>query len=255
MLRLDSLALLLSASALLACGGSDDPSAQAGGAGTGGAGPATGPGGQGGGGESACPAFDAIEIQGDPTPGASLGLQVAPYDSEAKYSVGWTVSLGTTAGALDPNAVSWQLPTDVAVHVAETATVNARVTQEGCPDLDLEATVTVDWPLSRRVVVIHNPAVAGSSDVAAHYQKMRGLADDQLCAIASADMTVLPGADLAAWVDALLACVTAVGPQVHYLVPVWGVPYKVEGRIDDLAPTGVKRTTSLDALVAYGAAA
>jgi uncharacterized protein (TIGR03790 family) len=51
--------------------------------------------------------------------------------------------------------------------------------------------------------------------------------------------------------DTLQACLEAAGPQIEYIVPVYGVPYKVSGQIPDFA-SGALTTTSLDALLFFG---
>jgi uncharacterized protein (TIGR03790 family) len=51
-----------------------------------------------------------------------------------------------------------------------------------------------------------------------------------------------------------MACVAKVGPQIHFIVPVWGMPYKVSGQIDDLGDPTHKSEVCLDALLVFGAA-
>jgi uncharacterized protein (TIGR03790 family) len=72
--------------------------------------------------------------------------------------------------------------------------------------------------------------------------------------VSSPDPTVLPGEDFEGFVDQVSACVAAVGPQVHYLVPVWGVPYKVSGRVGDLGNPANPATVSLDAMLFFAGA-
>jgi uncharacterized protein (TIGR03790 family) len=224
-----------------ACGSEDDTAPQ------GGTGAAGGEGGGGSGG-SECPAPpSAIEVIGSVAPGATLGLRVDVGDGA---TVAWSADLGT----IDPSGaeVEWVLPADSALHVAELAMATAVVSVAGCPDVTLEGPIRIDRPLADRTVVITNPNAPGSTDVGDHYAAFRGIAEDHLCPVPASDPTVLPGADYEAWIDAVLGCVDALGEHIHYLVPVYGVPYKVSGRIGDLANPANIVTVSLDALAAYG---
>ena len=219
---------------LIACG-TDDETSTTGGATT------------GTGGQTSCPMPPAIDVSGDPVPGATLLLAVAAGDG----NVAWTVSTGELSSPTG-SAVEWTLPAGAAVHVAEPAQATALVTHAGCSDIPLVADVLIDWPPALRTLVIANPSVPGSTEVAAHYAAFRNIPDDHLCEVAAVDMTVLPGTNYEAWLDEVTACISALGPHIHYLVPVYGVPYKVDGRIIDLAGTNIV-TISLDALLVFGA--
>lgn len=104
---------------------------------------------------------------------------------------------------------------------------------------------------AERLVVIYNPTVSGSEDVARAYADLHHLSDGQLCGVPTAATETLAGADYEAFLDAVLECVDSQVPQVWYLVPVYGVPFKVSDRVTDLA-YGTLTTTSLDALLVFG---
>jgi uncharacterized protein (TIGR03790 family) len=191
--------------------------------------------------ESQC-VIGAVTATGDAVPGGTLTLA-------ADISVDWVVSAGTlsaTTGA----TVTWTLPTDIAVDEPESLTATAT---SSCDSAEVD--VDADWPIAARVVVLYNPAIEGSSTVAEAYAAFRGLSEAQLCGVESPDSTTLDGTTLATYATAVQACIDAVGPRVQYLVPVYGVPYKVDGRIPDIGGTGTLATVSLDALLVYGAGA
>lgn len=195
----------------------------------------------------ACPTLGAISVDGDAVPGRQVALGLVGTAAAAE----WTVTAGALSAATGAT-VTWTPPVDAAVHVPEPATITATARAAGCADVSASAEVVIDWPPGLRTVVLYDPAVTGSQDVAAYYAELRAIPAEHLCAVSASDPTVLPGGAYEAFLATVMDCVDAVGPHVHYLVPVWGVPYKVEGRIDDLAGTGAKATVSLDALLAYG---
>jgi uncharacterized protein (TIGR03790 family) len=181
----------------------------------------------------------SLSLSGTPAPGATLTLDVSGADT-----VLWTV----TGGVLESDtalSTSWTLPDIIAVNEAESLTAQAEVS--GCTEEVLAETVTVDWTAGERVAVLFNPLVEGSEDVARHYADFREVPEQNLCGISTEADTTLDGADLEDWLDALTACLEEAGPQVMYLVPVYGTPYRVSDRIaltKDYAVT----TVSLDAL-------
>jgi uncharacterized protein (TIGR03790 family) len=180
-----------------------------------------------------------ITAEGDLLPGGTLTLRAATIAR-------WEVSGGTLSAAQGLE-VTWTLPADVAVNVPETLTVAATACQAR-----VEREVLVDWPVSARIVVVYNPSADGSEDVARAYLAARGLPEEALCGVHSADTTTLPGDALASFVSATFDCVDSVGPQVQLIVPVYGVPYKVEGRVVDIADPTLVVTVSLDALLVFG---
>ncbi len=184
----------------------------------------------------------AITVTGAPEPGATVVLEVGGVHAA------WTVSAGTLS-AESGAAVEWTLPVDIAADEPEELSVTAAA----CGDT-VDAEVEADWSLAARTVVLYNPSVAGSEDVARYYATFRGIPDTALCAVESPDATTLDGADFDAYAADVQACIDAVGPHVWFLAPVYGVPYKVSGRVTDLAGTGAIATVSLDALLFYGAA-
>ncbi len=168
-------------------------------------------------------------------------------------SVTWTVSSGTLGDPTAPET-TWTLEPALARYRAEAAWIEAVATPVGggCGGASTQHTdLEVDWPEGHRVVVLWNPEVEGSEDVAEAYAALRDVPGSNLCAVPYADPITLGGADLEALVDTLGTCLEAVGDHVQYLAPVYGVPYKVSGRIEDLAG-GATATVSLDALLVYG---
>jgi uncharacterized protein (TIGR03790 family) len=194
-----------------------------------------------------CEAPLSIDLVTTATPGSTVTVAASGGDAGVAYT--WAVDAGTLSSDTGA-AVDWALPADAATHVAETLDVMLTATEAGCEARSATASVTVDWPDAARTLVVYNPSVEGSQTVADYYAAFRGI--DQLCAVPASDSTTLAGADYPAFLDAVLACVTAIGDHVHYIVPVYGVPYKVSDRIADLA-YGTPATVSLDALLAAGA--
>ncbi len=98
------------------------------------------------------------------------------------------------------------------------------------------------------VVVVYNPAAEGSESVARAYADFRGIDDAHLCAVVSTTDATLAGADYEAFAAAVFACTDEL---TAYIVPVYGVPYKVSDRIADIDGEGIS-TVSLDALLFFG---
>lgn len=193
----------------------------------------------------ACPAELRIVLPEKAAPGEVVtlgweGVEAAPT---------WEVSEGEVVDG------RWTLPADLGLHLDALATVVARAQPEGCPALRAEATLPVGVDERERVLVLYNPEVDGSLAVAEAYAELHALPGDALCPVPSTEMVTLPGEDLSAWLDAVLGCREARGPQVHTIVPVYGVPYKVSDRIADISGSGTKVTVSLDALLVFGEAA
>jgi uncharacterized protein (TIGR03790 family) len=192
----------------------------------------------------------AIVVAGEANPGADVTLSIEDAGSTVAYDVAWTVSKGTLSSPTGAS-VAWTLPADAAVHLAETLSVSATASATGCDDDTVTTDVVVDWPDSLRTVVVYDPGVTGSQDVAQHYATFRQIPADHLCGVTATDMTTIPAAEFDSWLGGVMDCVHGVGEHVHYVVPVWGVPYKVSGRVNDLT-SGMPTTTSLDALLAFG---
>ena len=198
---------------------------------------------------SCAPATASIALEGATTPGSAVTLKVA---APAGTGVAWKVSGGSLSSDLGVST-TWTIPATAAVHHKETLTVDAVTTKSGCVDRTLTLDVVVDWPDSRRTVVVYSTSSTGSKDVAQHYAAYRKIPDAALCAVAASDPTQIPSAEYGKLVDTVMACVASVGAQVQYLVPVWGVPYKVDGQVHDLGDPSKLAAVSLDALLAYGA--
>lgn len=195
-----------------------------------------------------CALLGDLVVTGTPAPGRTLTLSADPVDPAATLT--WAASKGTVTG--DGDGATWELPTDIAENHAVMLTVDVTATRDGCVDEHRTASLSVDWTLGDRTVVLYNPAVEGSADVAERYATFRDVDSTHLCGVATADPTNMAGADFPAFAEAVQACVDGVGPHVTTIVPVWGVPYRVADRIDDIGVAGVKATVSVDALLAWG---
>lgn len=189
----------------------------------------------------ACAAPTAITVEGALVPGQAVQLGVeAPGDPGP---VAWSAFDGSDdLGPIGADGV-WTVPETLAVNRAEDVTLSA----DAC-GVRLELEVVVDWPDTDRTVVIYNPEVEGSEAVARAYASFRTIPDTALCPVASVDPTTLAGEDYPAFAEAVFSCTQE---RTYYLVPVYGVPYKVSGRIADLA-SGAITTVSLDALLFGG---
>ncbi|MBL8784614.1 MAG: hypothetical protein JNJ59_06945, partial [Deltaproteobacteria bacterium] len=187
-----------------------------------------------------------LTLTGNTWPGETVELEVRGADDAAWKFEG--------LGSIYPQGLRarWTFYEGSAVHVPETARVSVAAVRPGCEPVVLEREVVVDWPDARRTVVLTNPSVPGSDTVAKAYAAWREIPEAQICAVASPDRDELAGEDYERWLGEVLACVDRVGPHVHFVVPVYGVPYKVRGRIADIVDPTVKVTTSLDALLAFG---
>ena len=104
----------------------------------------------------------------------------------------------------------------------------------------------------QRVLVIYDPGVDGSEEVAVAYAELRGVPRDQLCGVEATLSTTISSEEFTGWVAQVQACIDAVEHELHYLVPVYGVPYRVSGHIEDIAGTGAYANVSLDALLFLG---
>lgn len=196
-----------------------------------------------------CALQPQIVAEPSPAPGQESLLSLVGALPEGA-TLSWTVP----SGELQPEGAQarWWVDRGVATHVAETLEVSVTVEAPGCLPETGRASWSVDWPEAQRVVVVWNPLIEGSEDVALAYAASREIPSAQLCEAPYADRDLLLGADYPAWIEALQACIDAIGEHVHYLVPVYGVPYKVSDRIGDLSGSGVKVVTSLDALMVLG---
>lgn len=196
-----------------------------------------------------CDGFYTLDLPARARPGelVATGFTVDP-------EAAWTIEVD--AGELSEDGSLWTLPADVGVHVDQALELRATVTPPGCPSEPVAASLTVGFEEADRVVVVYNPVAEGSDAVAQAYADLHGLPKEQVCGIAAdccSTSHTLDGEQLPTFLDALQACIDRVGPQVHYIVPVYGVPYKVSGVIDDISGSGAKATVSLDALMVFGA--
>jgi len=186
----------------------------------------------------------------DLVPGSTVTLAITSPKPGVTYT--WTVpngKLSSTTGA----SVTWTLDTKLAIPIAETISISVVASYEGCVDETLAKDVIANWPDPLRTIVIFNPKATGSDGVAKHYATFRKIPDDHLCSVSADDPTTLAGTGYDAFADAVFACVDKIGSHVQYLVPVWGVPYKVSGRVkDSIAGATTPTTISLDAMLALG---
>lgn len=189
-----------------------------------------------------CAPPSAVTVTGTVYPGETVTVTA----TGASEPVTWTAEAGTLTPVDDASA-SWALPTDVAEHTPKTLTVTAAA----CGG-EASAEVSLDWAIEDRVVVVYNPLVAGSEDVALAWADFRALPDAALCPVEASNDTEIAADEWAGFVAAVQACIDARGPQVMYVVPVWGVPYKVSGLVHDIGYPDAVATVSLDALLVYG---
>jgi uncharacterized protein (TIGR03790 family) len=199
----------------------------------------------------ACGLASGLAVDAQAMPGASLAVAVQDAGSGIACSAAWSVSSGTLA---DPAALAttWTLDAGLARWEAEVASIEVTVQAEGCVPETFGAEVTVDWPAGHRALVLYNPDVARSDEVAAAYAEFREVPAENLCPVPATDPTTLALADAPAFAAALEACLEAAGDRVQILVPVWGVPYKVADLVEDIAGTGAMATVSLDAVLFLG---
>jgi len=200
-----------------------------------------------------CDLVTAVRVDGAAIPGRAVALVAEPGADAPAFEARWTVPSGTLSAETGAE-VEWTIAPDAALHTPVPLEVSVTATADGCDPDEATATVLVDWPDGLRTVVLYNPNAPRSEEVARRYAEIRAVPEDHLCGVAAADLVTLPGADFPDFLDAVMACADAAGPQVHAIVPVWGVPYKVSDRIRDLA-NGNFVTTSLDALLFFGRAA
>jgi uncharacterized protein (TIGR03790 family) len=189
-------------------------------------------------------------VEGEAIPGRAVTLVAAAVADAPAFEARWTVPSGTLESETGA-AVDWTIAADAALHTPVTLEVTVTATAAGCDPDTATVSVVVDWSEGLRTIVLYNPTAPRSEEVARRYAEIRAVPDDHLCGVAAADFVTLPGADFPETLDAVMDCVDAAGPQVHVIVPVWGVPYKVSNRIRDLA-NGNFVTTSLDALLFFG---
>ena len=158
------------------------------------------------------------------------------------------VSVSSGSWTSDAAGGQWTLPSDVATHLPVSLQLSLQV--EGCAEVvaDLE----VRWEEADRVVVIYNPGIEGSEGVAMAYAEAHGLREGRLCAVSATSDTEISSAEYLGFFDIVSECITAAGPQIHYIVPVFGVPYKVAGKIEDITGSGYLAAVSLDGLLALG---
>ena len=191
----------------------------------------------------ACAVPTGISVVGELIPGRTVSFAVDAAGDPGE--IVWTAeSGGDDVGPIDAEG-TWVIPVTLAVNQAEDVIVRAT----GCGET-VELPVSLNWPEAQRVVIVYNPDVVGSEAVANVYADFRAVPDSALCPVATTADATLAGADYPAFVDAVFACVQ---PHTQYIVPVWGVPYKVADRIGDLA-YGTPVTVSLDALLFGGPA-
>jgi uncharacterized protein (TIGR03790 family) len=104
----------------------------------------------------------------------------------------------------------------------------------------------------QRVLLIYDPGVVGSLEVAQAYAAFREVPEDQLCGVEASTPSTITSEEFVTWAPQVQACIDAVAHDLHYLVPVYGVPLRVSGHIDDISGSGSRATVSLDALLFLG---
>ena len=183
-----------------------------------------------------------ITPDADPRPARTVRLSIDAPDADIRWS--------TTHGTIDDAGV-WIIGAALALNGPEPFTVTATVTRPGCATVARELTGTLDWPEAERVLVLYNPLADGSETVANHYADFRQITAANLCPVEAADIDTLDGTLYETFYAAVAACLEPL-PQIWYIAPVYGVPYKISGRIADIS-SGALTTTSLDALLSTGA--
>jgi uncharacterized protein (TIGR03790 family) len=185
-------------------------------------------------------------------PTSGIGASVIDAGSGVPYTVQWSATGGTLDG-IRRRAVTWTLDDTVAIDGRESFTITAVVTARGCSPQTYRAELTADWPESQRTVVLFNPDVAGSEDVADYYAAFRGIPPAAICGVTSSDPKTIPTSEFATWIDAAQRCIDGVGERTVYVVPVYGVPFEVSGLVMDFGIFNTHVTTSLDAQLVFGA--
>jgi hypothetical protein len=127
-----------------------------------------------------CPVF-GVTVGGDAYPGGTLTLAVSD-DGSAPFTLQWSVTDGEIVPG-DPAV--WTFPDDFGAIEEETATWTLTIGGAGCTSLSGD--VTVGWPDRLRTVVLYNPAVAGSEDVARHYATGHGIPEAHLCGVVASN--------------------------------------------------------------------
>jgi uncharacterized protein (TIGR03790 family) len=190
-------------------------------------------------------------LTGEAIPGQTLAVGLIGEPSSAELS--WSVSSGSIDGS-GPE-LGWTLDEELAIYGSEEARIDLVTSQKDCEDQVLSESIEVDYPEAHRILLIYNPTVPDSETVAQHYADFRHVPAEHFCSIETEADITLSGDDLSAFAASLGSCLDRVGPHIQILLPVYGVPYKVSGRIDDIAGNGSVPTTSLDALLFLGSAA
>ncbi len=198
--------------------------------------------------ESAEPSTDdctleAVTVTGSAVPGGVLTITATVVGTPEATTITVQGPEGDLGAANEDG--TFTIPTTVAVLQAEEIEISVST----CDRVDVSV-VAVDWPEGDRVVVVYNPEAEGSEAVARAYSELRSVPEDRLCPVSSTTDSTLAGADYPAFVASVFACAA---PWTEYIVPVWGVPYKVSDRVADLASGGAA-TISLDALLFGGLA-
>lgn len=198
-----------------------------------------------------CAMATGLELTaGEAEPGVTLSVALTAANLPSDAALSWSADAGEVLSR-SPGEAEWALPGDMALHIDEDATLTVEISAEGCQTERHELTVIVSRPESDRVIVLYNPSVDRSEEVARAYAASRGIADDRLCGVTASDDEWIPGDEWPDFADAVQACIDAAGEQIHYIAPVYGVPYRVSDRIADIG-TGGAATTSVDALLVYG---
>ena len=182
-----------------------------------------------------CTVEAEIHVSGDPFPGETLSLTTLG-------AVSWALPDGSS---VDGTEAAWLVGEDLALHQDE----DVEVTATRCDGTELTTALTVTRPAGDRVVVLYDPDVVGSLDVANAYADFRSVPAENLCPVSSADPTTLTAGEFDAFLDAVQACVHE---WTHYLVPVYGVPYKLSGQVYDIGYPDTLATVSLDAMLFSG---
>lgn len=180
-----------------------------------------------------------------------LSVQIPDTVEGGPFTYEWHVESGSLYGGDTPNP-TWSLPTDVARNGLSLIDFMVTIRGDHCEPEIIDDELYVDWPESRRTIVVYNPAVDGSELVARAYADFRDIPDAQLCSVKTTDDTEIAAAEWARFAQDVQSCIDGQGDHIMYLVPVWGVPYKVSGLVHDIGYPENIVTVSLDALLVHG---
>ena len=185
-------------------------------------------------------------------PGQNLNVQVTLAEGYERTTVRWDLS--GHEGPQWGEAASWEVLPSISELQNETLELHATVTARGCLAEDTSWSVPAFWSESERVMVLYNSAISRSLEVASRYADFRELKKEQLCDVNVPYADTLPASAFVVLFNRYRNCLYDLGNHITYVVPVYGVPYRLDGRIKDYT-TNEPTVTSLDSLLMFGMSA